>query len=193
MISDFASLVSSFPVVGFSGSRRGVSRPAELAAGFCRGLSRFSGRVFVGCADGVDAVVRSSFSPASLSVFSVSKSEASRLGGSAFAARSARLVQSVAESHGVLVACPLGACPDGVEPSRSFRGFGSGSWGSVALAVGLGCPVLVIVGSSEFSGSAALFSRFLCVGKGAGFSMWWASPEVTSVEGVVAGVQGSLF
>ncbi len=194
-VSSFASLVASFPVVGFSGSRRAPSFSEVAAAGFCGQLARgFEGRVLVGCAAGVDAVVRQVFPFAS--VFSVSASEASRLGGAAFAARSARLVQSVAESRGVLVAFPRGACPAAVTPSRSFRGCGSGSWGSVALTVGLDCPALVIVegSSGEFPAPAALASCFSCVGSGVGFSVWWSAPALSPVAGSgVVGSQGSLF
>lgn len=195
-VSSFASLVSSFPVVGFSGSRRAPSFSEVSAAGFCFQLSRssFEGRVLVGCASGVDAVVRRSFPSAS--VFSVSAADAASLGGAAFAARSARLVQAVAESRGVLVAFPRGACPAGVAPSRSFRGCGSGSWGSVALAVGFGCPALVVVegSGSEFPAPAALAARFSCVGSGVGFSVWWAASALPPVAGSgVAGSQGVLF
>lgn len=190
-ISSFAALVSSFPVVGFSGSRQVGSVPARLAAEFCGGFGRgFSGRVRVGCARGVDAAVRGAFPSAS--VFSVAASEVSRLGAAAFAARSAALVQSVAGSRGVLVAFPLGACPSEVAPSRSFRGCGSGSWGSVALALGLGCPVLLVVSGSELSAPSSVCSLFSCMGSGRGFSVWFAgAPVPEAVTG--SGVQGSLF
>lgn len=194
-LASFSSLVSSFPVVGFSGSRRSGSRPAAFAAEFASGLagcSSFSGSVSVGCATGVDAEVRGAFPSAS--VFSVAASEVSRLGGAAFAARSAALVQSVARSCGVLVAFPLGAAAPAVEPSRSFRGCGSGSWGSVALACGLGCPVLVVLPFGlEFPAGPALASRFSSIGGGSGYTLWWAAPVAPSISPTVLGVQGSLF
>jgi hypothetical protein len=94
------------------------------------------------------------------------------------------------------VAFPRGACPAAVTPSRSFRGCGSGSWGSVALTVGLDCPALVIVegSSGEFPAPAALASCFSCVGSGVGFSVWWSAPALSPVAGSgVVGSQGSLF
>lgn len=205
VVSSPASLVSSFPVVGFSGSRRSGSRPALAAAGFLRSLrgSSFSGRLAVGCAAGVDGAVRSAGFPAArLSVFRVSS-----FGGGvsspawAFAARSAALVRSVVSALGVLVAFPLGACPAGVAPSSSFRGCGSGSWGSVALALGLGCPVLVFVPgvSPSFPAPAVVAARFSCVVPsvrvgGVVGSWWWAAPAVSGASCCGgSGVQGELF
>ena len=198
-VASFASLVASFPVVGFSGSRRVGSAPAALAASFAGGLaarSSFSGSVAVGCAGGVDAAVRGVF-PSAV-VFRVQRP----VGGGAppawaFAARSSVLVRSVVAGRGVLVVCPLGACPAEVVPSSSFRGCGSGSWGSVALALGLGCPVLVLLPScpsGSFPASAAVASRFSCCGGGLGFSIWWAAPVMAAgAESAAVGLQGSLF
>ena len=141
-LSPFFSGVRS---VGFSGSR---SCPAAVSA--VRSVLGFvpaSGcRVSVGCARGVDASVRSFFgSSPSLLVFSASSPRFS--GGGAVVAlvrRSAACVRSVAAGAAVLlVVAPSGACPPGVRPCRSFRGGGSGSWGSAALAVGLGRRVLL--------------------------------------------------
>jgi hypothetical protein len=136
-----AAVVRSAPAVGFCGSRRGfVSSRAEAA--FCSVAALVSAPVLVGCARGVDAVVRSAFlSPV---VFSVSGSSRS-----AFAARSVRFVRALRARGGLLVSFPGGACPPGLVPSslsgRCFCGSGSGSWASVAFAAGVGCPVLVWV------------------------------------------------
>jgi len=101
-------------------------------------LGGFRGSVGVGCASGVDSLVRSAFPSAS--VFSVSSFlVGGRVCRSSFALRSSALVSWCASSGGLLVAFPLGACPVGVSVSSSFRGCGSGSWGSVALAL---CLVL---------------------------------------------------
>jgi hypothetical protein len=127
--------LSSFAVVGFSGSRS-VVPPAVAAA-----LSRVapSARVVVGCAAGVDRAVRSSWGGA-VEVFSADRS----LGRGGFARRSAEVVARVAAGGGAWVFFPSGACPAAVAPSsvvsRCFCG--SGSWASAALAVGLGCPAL---------------------------------------------------
>lgn len=156
-------MLSSFFVgcrsVGFSGSR---SCPVAVAA--VRSVLGFvpaSGcRVSVGCARGVDLLVRSAFgSSSSLLVFSASSPRFAGGGGvvAALARRSAACVRSVAAgSAGLLVVAPSGACPSGVRPSRSFRGGGSGSWGSAALAVGLGRRVLLFspVGVPQWSGGS---------------------------------------
>lgn len=128
-------VVSSAALVGFSGSRSSV--PAVVAS---QVASLVSGRVFVGCARGVDRFFRGCFPSAE--VFSVSGSSRG-----AFAARSVSFVQSLAASGGVLVSFPSAACPVGLLPSsscsRCFSGFGSGSWASLAFAVGLGVQSLV--------------------------------------------------
>ena len=138
--SVFVALVS----VGFSGSRS--PSPGASAALSALLPSVASGvPVSVGCARGVDSLCRSFFAgSSSLLVFSVASGRFGS-GRSAFARRSSRCVLSVAAgSRGFLVALPSSAvCPAGVRPSRSFFGGGSGSWGSVAFALGRGRRVLL--------------------------------------------------
>ncbi len=173
----FASFVCSFPCVAFSGSRLSGSSAAAACGAFLPVVSSFSGSVGVGCASGVDSLVRSAFPSAS--VFSVSSFlVGGRVARASFALRSSALVSWCAARGGLLVAFPLGACPVGVAVSASFRGCGSGSWGSVALALGLGCSVLVVspvgVGSAWFG---SLASSFRCVGVApCGGLLWVASP-----------------
>ena len=132
--SSVSSVLSSAALVGFSGSRSSVPAVASSVA------SLVSGRVFVGCARGVDGFFRGCFPAAQ--VFRVSDSSRG-----AFAARSVSFVQSLAASGGVLVSFPSGACPVGLLPStsssRCFSGFGSGSWASLAFAVGRGVHCFV--------------------------------------------------
>jgi hypothetical protein len=159
-----ASFVRSFPCVAFSGSRLSGSSAAASCRAFLPLLSGLPASVGVGCACGVDSLVRLAF-PSAL-VFRVSSfAVGGRVSRASFARRSAALVRWLASASGLLVAFPLGACPVGVAVSSSFRGCGSGSWGSVALALGLGCSVLVVspvgVGAAWFG---ALASRFRCVG-----------------------------
>ena len=174
-----SSLVFSFPAVGFSGSRHFSSSASVAALAFLPSVSGFSGSVGVGCACGVDSLVRSAFPAAQ--VFRVQPPISRR----AFALRSARLVRWVAASSGLLVVFPSTACPAGVVPSGSFRGFGSGSWGSAAFAVGLGVPVLLFVPASLTSASSvqcgsafpappALAWQFRHLGSASGGS-WWLS------------------
>ena len=143
-----SAFFASAPVVGFSGSRSpspAVVSAVHLVCGFVPASSS----VFVGCARGVDAIARSVFvgAPAGCRVFGVSGG-----GRGAFAARSVRFVRALAASGGVLASFPSGPCPAGVVPSssssRCFCGGGSGSWASLAFAVGLGVPCCVFLGSA---------------------------------------------
>ena len=185
-----SSFVGSFPCVAFSGSRRSGSSAAASASAFLPVVSGFSGSLAVGCASGVDSLVRAAFP--SCSVFRVSSfAVGGRVSRASFARRSSALVSWCASGGGLLVAFPLGACPSGVAVSSSFRGCGSGSWGSVALALGLGASVLVVspVGvSSAWFG--ALASRFRCVGSAPCGGLLWVSSPVPFPP---SGGQLSLF
>jgi hypothetical protein len=141
--SSVSSILASASLVGFSGSRSLAGR--ESLASACVSVAtllaaRSSCSFAVGCAAGVDAFFRGYFPSAS--VFRVSGSSRG-----AFAARSVSFVQSLAASSGVLVSFPSGACPVGLLPStsssRCFSGFGSGTWASLAFAVGRGVRCFV--------------------------------------------------
>lgn len=136
--------ISSFSVVGFSGSRSVV--PSVLSS-VCSAVASSGASVFVGCAGGVDGFVRSFFPSAR--VFSVASVGFS--GRGAFARRSASFVSALASAGGCLVSFPSSPCPSGLLPSpsasRCFSGFGSGSWASLAFAVGSGVPCFVFLGS----------------------------------------------
>lgn len=136
-------LVSTSPAVGFSGSRSVAPDPAVVAtlAFLCPSV------VAVGCARGVDAAFRSELPAAT--VFRVSDFGFS--GRGAFAARSVACVRWVAARGGLWVSFPSSPCPVGLlpspSPSRCFSGLGSGSWASLAFAVGCGLPCAVFLGS----------------------------------------------
>ena len=129
-------LMSAF--VGFSGSRSLSPAFAPLVRRVVASVVGSGRPVAVGCAAGLDAVVRSAcpsavvFSAASFGV-----------GRSSFARRSAALVSACS----ALVVFPSSPCPAGLVPSASasacFCGLGSGSWASAAFAAGLGLPVVV--------------------------------------------------
>lgn len=145
-----SSIIASAFVVGFSGSRRpgGVIPPGAIF-GVIASVSK-SAKVIVGCATGVDAVVRLACPKAE--VFAVSSGRFGS-GRSAFAVRSTACVQAVAAagSGGLWVSFPSSFCPSGLVPSasssRCFSGSGSGTWASLALALGLGVPSLVFLPS----------------------------------------------
>ncbi len=156
------------PVVGFSGSRSGV---ATSVIEFAARLVSVGSAVVVGCARGVDesaltalrgfrascplAGSRSrgdfelSLSPASVSVLSVACGQWG-FGRGAFAARSVACVRAVG-AGGLWVSFPASPCPVGLVPSplssRCFSGSGSGTWASLAFAIGSGVASLVFLGS----------------------------------------------
>lgn len=132
--------------VGFSGSRAPSLAAVSALRSVLSCLPPAGVRVAVGCARGVDSAVRGALAGSpSLLCFSASSPRFARAGvRGALALRSAACVRSVAPGRlGLLVCLPSGACPPGVAPGRRFCGRGSGSWGSAALAVGLGRRVAV--------------------------------------------------
>jgi hypothetical protein len=167
-----SSFVGSFSCVAFSGSRV-VGSSAAVSAHAFLSAAAVSVPVGVGCASGVDSLVRLALPSAS--VFSVSSFlVGGRVCRASFARRSAALVSWCASSRGLLVAFPLGVCPPSVRPSSSFSGCGSGSWGSVALALGLGCSVLVVLSAgSSVASFGSLAPHFQRVGVApCGGSLW---------------------
>ena len=129
-------------LVGFSGSRSLPASFGGLAGALVSSVIASGRGVAVGCAPGLDAMVRSVCPGAQ--VFRVSGS-----GRGDFAARSVACVQAVAASGAGAgwvsfpgLRCPAGLIPSSVA-SRCFCGSGSGSWASAALAAGLGLPVVV--------------------------------------------------
>lgn len=165
------NIFSRFSAFGFSGSRSSVpfgaaSRAVSLVPG--------SASVFVGCASGVDGFFRSSFPSAS--VFSASSFGSGR---SSFARRSVAIVQTVAAAGGLWVSFPSSACPPGLLPSSQssacFCGGGSGSWASLAFALGSGVPCLVFLGSLPCPPSWGLIPV-------PGWSGWFGSESALNIR-----------
>ena len=118
-------------MVGFTGSRRLPSSFAPLAR---QVIGHFAGhQLAVGDCRGADALVRQ-VAP-SAQVFRAQGSAAWQL-----AARSTELVRA----SSVVVGFVMSSCPSGIVPSSSFHGAGSGTWGTLALAAGLGRTVFVV-------------------------------------------------
>jgi len=160
------SALAAAPAVGFSGSRSVVSpwvAPALAAV-------PWSVPVFVGCAGGVDAAVRSA------RACRVFWARLFGCGRGSFAARSVAFVRALAGSGGLLLSFPSGPCPAAVVPSpRSsvcFCGAGSGSWASLAFAVGSGVPVLVALPPGV---AAPSWLAPLCPG-------WWVAAPAPAVQ-----------
>ncbi|WP_373527374.1 hypothetical protein [Nostoc sp.] len=131
---------------GFSGSRKWGQSPAPLSS--AAAAVPPGSRVLVGCAAGVDAFFRLAFPTAE--VFSVASGQWGR-GRGAFAARSVACVRAVVNGGGLWVSFPSSPCPVGLVPavsqSRCFSGSGSGSWASLAFALGCSLPCVVFLGS----------------------------------------------
>lgn len=136
------SIFGQFSVFGFSGSRSSV--PSGCFS--CASLVPAGSRVLVGCARGVDEFFRSEFPTAS-----VYRAADFGSGRGSFAARSVAVVRAVSAAGGLWVSFPSSLCPVGLVPSSSqsqcFSGRGSGSWASLAFALGLGIPCLAFLGS----------------------------------------------
>jgi hypothetical protein len=136
-----SSLFSGLDTIAFSGSRS-LSGAGLIALTSIFPLVPADCHVVVGCAAGADLAVRRAFVGGQLCLFSV---DSGRFGAGrgAFARRSVAIVEAVPPG-GLLVVVPGSISPPpGVVPSRSFRGGGSGSWGSAALALGTGRRVLL--------------------------------------------------
>ena len=175
-----SSVFSGLLSVGFSGSRS-PSSGASVALSALLPLVPTGVRVSVGCARGVDSVCRSFFAGSpSLLVFSVASGRFGS-GRSAFARRSSRCVLSVAAgSRGLLVALPSAVVPPaGVVPSRSFSGRGSGTWGSLAFALGRGRRVLLWLPSGCLPPSWSGVS-WSSVGALGSAGCWWLGVAVPS-------------
>lgn len=133
------SIINQFQVFAFSGSRN--CPDCITAANAVLSVVPKASSVIVGDCKGVDACARAAFRHAH--VF-----WAACYGG-ILPRRSAAVVEACVEANGLFCSFPSGKCPDTVKPSRSvracFSGGGSGSWASLALAIGHGSACLVCV------------------------------------------------
>ncbi len=169
-------------LVGFCGSRSLPSAFSPLVASCVSSVVSAGRGVAVGCASGADRFALSAARGlgAPVSLFSASSFGSGR---GSFARRSAALVSAVGASGAgcglvgfVSSACPVGLFPS-VSASRCFSGFGSGSWASVAFAVGSVVPVVV----------------FPCVASGVSASLVFPSSWSGSWVSAGSGVWSSGF
>jgi hypothetical protein len=131
-------------VVGFTGSRALSATWSALVGRVVTAVLASERGIAVGCANGADLFVRQAAPGAE--VFSVASGRWGA-GRAAFAARSAAMVRAVAASGpgAGFVGFVSVACQAGIRPARSWRAGSppSGSWSTLALAAGLGLPVVV--------------------------------------------------
>lgn len=131
--------------VAFSGARRLDPAQAAQVTQLAPAFVPAGAEVLVGCASGVDALVRAIYPDAR--IFAVSSGRYGK-GPAAFARRTGAMVQAlrVADAGGLLVAFPARPCSDGIIPARSWRAGrpASGTWSAAALAAGLGCELVIV-------------------------------------------------
>lgn len=139
-------MLGGFSSVGFSGSRHLAGQSWQLCRSLAAQAAAAGCAVSVGCARGADAAAR--FGAPGARVFSVGLFVAPGIPfAAALARRSSAFVRALSQSPApLLISFPISSCPAKLLPGRSWRsGFGSGSWASLALAVGLGVPVCVFL------------------------------------------------
>ena len=137
---------SSFSAVGFSGSRSLSGVPFFRCVTLAGSAVAAGCAVSTGCAGGADAAARAG-ACGSVQVFAVASGRWGR-GRGAFAGRSAAFVQVFGwrRPHRFWSRFrPVLARRGWSLVTRWPSGFGSGSWAGVALAVGLGVPVVVFL------------------------------------------------
>jgi len=141
--------------IAFTGSRAPSGASLSVCsqvAGLLWAHMPVGARVGVGCCSGIDQAVRHQVPGVVL--FSVARPVVHR---GAFVVRSIRLVRWLCRGAGaVLFAFPSHGCPSGVVAGSSWAGCGSGTWGTVALALGSGARVVVFVPRGAVGSSAGL-------------------------------------
>lgn len=100
--------------------------------------------VYVGDADGVDAIAVHLAGEVDCRLM-LYKKRADLPGRARCAERTTRMVKALAATGGTLHGWPNKPAPPNLKPSRGWpRGAaGSGTWGAIALATGLGIPVIL--------------------------------------------------
>lgn len=101
-------------------------------------LTKLKGESYhVGDASGADAVVRDMVERGKRTVYETEGKQPWQL-----AQRSKRMVDECAKlGNAKLIAYPNKPCPEGVKPSKNFKGCGSGTWGTIAYAKHLGLEI----------------------------------------------------
>ncbi|MEM7539380.1 MAG: hypothetical protein AAF639_44905 [Chloroflexota bacterium] len=133
-------------MIGFTGSRNLDDRHQALVSGLVQSLAD-AGRVelCVGCANGLDAMVRAAAPYAT--VFDV-KSGRWGQGRNAYAARSADMVKAIAQGDRPgLVGVASSPCPDRIVPARRWVSGQppSGTWSTIAFAIGLDIKTTIFI------------------------------------------------
>lgn len=165
-------------LVGFGGSRSLGSSWAGVVGRVVLAVARAGRGVAVCSGAGASAFVRSACSSAV--VFSPSFA-----GRGALPARASACVRACASAGpgSAWVAFVSGLCPAGVVPARSWRSGrpASGSWSEVALAVGLGLPVVVFWCAPGPAVLPSWGGSWVPAGRGVWASGWRFAPAAGSL------------
>lgn len=128
-------IIDSYPSVAITGTRHSTVVP-PIAYDIADHLATRKTPIFVGDAKGIDSVFISRVQDKH--TFYAKSKKAVHL-----VQRSTLMIKTAATHGSILVAFPASHCPAQIVPSRRFEGHGSGSWGSIALAIFYRMPVLV--------------------------------------------------
>jgi len=126
--------------IAFTGSRKGFQNK-NLVSVVARSVATAGHSVLVGCASGVDEIIRSSVPSAR--IFSVASPSAGSV--STPAQSLARRSMSMVSACSVLIGFASVNCPVDVSPICHFSGGGSGTWATLAYAVSKGLQVFVFM------------------------------------------------
>lgn len=135
---------TQYKTIAFTGGRTQHPDRSALITDIATKARKEGATILVGCATGADDAVRRAAPQAhiiSVKDFLYIPTAKGRL-----AARSAALVQALVKQkqHATLIAFPSEPCPPGLKISRyPFKGHGSGTWATVALALSYALPVFV--------------------------------------------------
>jgi hypothetical protein len=123
--------------LGVTGVRNLTKEQAAQVEAEVWELDRQATRWHIGDASGVDQVARQTIANGQLIEHNADGRQPWQL-----AARSTKMVMALAESNGTLHAWASAPPPEGLKPCKKWKNAqGSGTWGTVALAAGLGVTV----------------------------------------------------
>jgi hypothetical protein len=124
-------------VIGVTGARKLTALEMEQARYELWELDRKTTHWHIGDADGLDALARQTAQNGTQTDHNTEGNQRWQL-----AARSTAMIKAIASANGTLHAWANKPAPVGLKPCKSWKNAqGSGTWGTVALAVGLGVKV----------------------------------------------------
>jgi hypothetical protein len=124
-------------VIGVTGARKLTTEQEEQIKYELWELDHAGNEWHIGDAAGVDELARNWVVNGKLNIYEVNGSEKWH-----YAERSTRMVKAIASAGGTLHAWANKPAPQGLKPAKNWKtANGSGTWGTIALAKGLGVTV----------------------------------------------------